>query len=139
MLTINDFGDEQVRVPIGAIRKAIDNAEYSGHPRFRLGAVIFKGSQIISEGTNDIRSFQAIPDRYVEYSHSLHAELAAILNAERSVKGFNLLVVRIDANGFLRMAKPCEWCSDSIKHFGIRNVYYSNDEGEIIKTRSKFL
>ena len=126
-------------LPVGVIRKAIENAEKSQHPKARVGAVVFKSSRILSEGMNDLRSFQAIPDHYTKYSHSLHAEIAAILNAEKRVKGYNILVIRIDLQGNLKLAKPCEWCSESIRHFGLKNVYYSTDSGEIVKSRAKSL
>lgn len=131
--------EQVLALPAGVVKKAIENAEDSRHPKFFLGAVVFKGSRVFGDGRNDIRSFSAIPDRYVEYSHSLHAELAAILNCKSDISGASILVIREDKNGELKNARPCEWCTETLKHFDVKDVYYTNDEGEIVKERVRDL
>lgn len=52
---------------------------------------------------------------------------------EGNVLNYHLLVVRIDAEGRLRNSKPCAECIGFMRRFGgIKNVYYSNDQGELV-------
>jgi hypothetical protein len=46
-----------------------------------------------------------------------------------------ILVIRVDKDGLLKNSRPCNHCVESLKMFGIRNIYYSNDHGQIIKER----
>lgn len=41
----------------------------------------------------------------------------------------------MDKDGLLKNSRPCNHCVESLKMFGIRNIYYSNDHGQIIKER----
>lgn len=54
----------------------------------------------------------------------------------------DLWVIRISADGKLKNSYPCNNCLHKMKECGIRRVYYSNDQGEIIcqkLTDMKFL
>jgi len=46
-----------------------------------------------------------------------------------------ILVVRVAKDGSLRNSRPCNHCLETMKLFGIKNVYYSNDDGTIGKER----
>ena len=120
----------------GIIKRCLEECEKSTY-RFRIGAVIFKGSRIISSGHNDIRSTSQIKDKYKKFENSLHAEQAALMNIDWSkVKGCSILVIKISSSkGILSMAKPCKICQKLLTHIGIHNVYYSNEKGEIIKSK----
>lgn len=52
----------------------------------------------------------------------------AILKARRELKGSSILVVRINKNNKLRLAKPCIDCMKYIEYVGIRKVFYSLSE-----------
>lgn len=66
----------------------------------------------------------------INYEHSVHAEVAAILNLPRNVniRKVKLIIVRKD----MKLSKPCNICANVIKSSGIRNVYYS-DNGVLVK------
>jgi hypothetical protein len=52
----------------------------------------------------------------------------------KRVKKVNLLVIRIDKNNKLQMAKPCLQCLTTIKKMNIiKNIYYSTGNGDEIK------
>ena len=52
----------------------------------------------------------------------------------KRVKKVNLLVIRIDKNNKLQMAKPCSHCLETIKQLNIiKNIYYSTGNGDEIK------
>lgn len=44
-----------------------------------------------------------------------------------------LIVIRVNNQGSLKGSKPCSHCLESIKMFGIKKIYYSTDDGEILK------
>lgn len=115
----------------GVIKEAIYQAELSKY-RFRVGAVIFKGSRIISSGHNGVRS-SSIHPAYKEYPNSLHAEQAALLNLDwSSLSRVSILIVRINPSGELRLAQPCPMCSKLLDYIGIKRIYYSTQTGEIV-------
>ena len=116
---------------IGVIRLAIEEASKSTH-KHRVAAVVFKGNRIISSGHNAVRANKINP-KYKVYNEALHAEQAALLNLDWSkLRGYSILVVRVNGSGKLIMSKPCSVCEKLLRHIGIKNVYYSNENGEII-------
>lgn len=99
---------------------------------YKIGAVVFKGKRIFGSGHNGIRS-SAISMKYKNWEESLHAEQAALLNLDwNKLKGCSILVYRTNRLGKVGMAKPCPMCSKLIKYVGIKNIYYSNERGEIV-------
>lgn len=120
---------------VGVIKRCIEEANKSTY-RFHIGCVIFKGNRIISSGHNYIRSCSSISAKHRAWENSLHAEQAAIINAgdKNKLKGCSILVMKVSkTNGYLSNAKPCPYCQASIDYVGIKNVYYTNEEGEIVK------
>lgn len=120
----------------GVYKRAICEAENSEHPVYRIGAVIFKSSKIFSSGCNSFRS-SCIPEKYRKFSHTLHAEQAAIHNAQNweVLKGASILVIRINNSGNISRGYPCSYCYNSIKHVGIKNIFYSDRDGTIKRER----
>lgn len=118
------------------LKLALEEAELSTY-RFRIGAVIFKGSRIIASGHNGIRSSRIHP-LHKHYNNSLHAEQDAILNVKdwSTLKGYSILVIKISkTKGILSMARPCEMCQQLLKHVGIKTMYFSNELGEIVSEK----
>lgn len=116
---------------VAILKLAIEQAEKSEH-NYRVGAVIFKGKKIVGYGYNQVRSCSRIPERYRKHRNSVHAEQIAILNSKRDISGHDILVIRISRKGKLLLARPCEYCMASIDHVGIKNIYYSNELGELV-------
>jgi len=109
------------------INLAIQEAEKSTH-KHKMGAIIFKGKIIVSKGYNhSSKSVKSITKEFCNRPGVIHAEVAAILSAKKDLKGYNILVVRINNNGALRLAKPCRYCVGYLKFVGIRHIYYSTN------------
>ena len=107
-------------------------AETSTCRDYRHGAVLVKGSKIISSCKNENRHVKfgrRFRRRDCGYA-TQHAELGCILGIDRTVTtGATLYVVRIGKAGDYRLSKPCDMCQQVIKHVGIKKVYYSiNDK-----------
>lgn len=80
----------------------------------------------------------------------IHAEHDAInklkpLKKTKHLQNVNMLVVRISKNNKLQSSKPCANCIEHIKKlpekkgYRIKNIYYSNEQGEIVKSNLKML
>lgn len=118
---------------VGVFNRCVEEANKSNY-EVRLGAVIFKGSKIISSGHNYIRSCSSVHSRYRKWMNSLHAEVDAIINAGdvSKLKGASILVMKVSKKyGKLSNGNPCPWCKLLIKNSGIKTIYYSNKFGEI--------
>jgi len=46
-----------------------------------------------------------------------------------------MVVIRINTKNELVNSKPCENCIYYLRLYGIKNVYYSNENGEIVKEK----
>ena len=112
------------------IHYATKVAYESRFKRARVGAVILRGSRIISSGCNRIGYTSLLRNR--NYPESVHAEQAAIIKLlrrnSRSLIGSTMYVSRISSSGHVRLAKPCEVCMKIIESVGIRKVIYTTNE-----------
>jgi len=100
----------------------------------RLAAALVHKNSIISIGINKKKTHPFMRD-YGKNDEAiyLHAEIDCIVNALRHVSAddiskYSLYVLRAKKNGN-GMAKPCEGCQRAIAQFGIKDVYYTTDEG----------
>lgn len=115
------------------LQKALATAKNSEMERGKVGAVLFTNSghvitfanNVYYDGDTDKRSIHA-----EEYCLSKAIKLRAISR----FKGLNLLVVRYKtSNDRLAMARPCLKCAKLLTRFPEIKVYYSNENGEVVK------
>ena len=101
--------------------------ERSEDPCCKVGACIVKDNKIISTGYNGMpsRSEHGIypwtkgntdPTKN-KYFYVVHAELNAILNSEKSLKGATLYVTKF----------PCNECAKAIIQSGISEIIFTDD------------
>jgi len=69
---------------------------------------------------------------------STHAEMSAIISLQGK-KADTLLVVRVGKDGTLRDSKPCKYCYEFILRSGIKKIYYSTNDQEIVYTKTCML
>jgi hypothetical protein len=78
-------------------------------------------------------------------SNSIHAEQDAIrklkpLRRKRHLEPIHMLVIRISGTNKIQSSKPCAKCVKTMSilpqtmGYKLKNIYYSNADGEIIKT-----
>lgn len=108
---------------------AISQAEKSNHEYYKHGAISILGNKIMTKGYNKSLVKDVI-------FNSLHAEMSVIqqlkrlrLN-EKERKKINVVVIRVNKCGELKMSKPCQNCQNIMKDFGIKKCYFSNDLGK---------
>jgi len=81
---------------------------------------------------------------------SVHAEYDAIskllpLKKKKKLESIDILVIRVSRINTIQMSKPCYNCIQTMKilpekkGYKINNIYYSNNEGDIVKTNIKCL
>lgn len=110
----------------------------SEFPRVHIGCVITNGNhRIISSGCNSTKSHplqkKYNKERFEEDTqHSLHAEVDALLPLFKEDIDFSkveLYTYRELADGTMAMSRPCPSCMKLIKDLGIRNIYYTTQDG----------
>jgi len=90
------------------------------------GAVIVYKNKIIATGFNYICD-------YLHDNYSIHAEVSAInklLYNKKLLELCDIYVVRIAPaiyNNCLKNSKPCKSCTNIIKKYNLRNIYYSTN------------
>ena len=123
-------------------------AEKSDYERFKLGCVITYKHTIIGRGRNGNKShpmqrkynrrFRKFNCTRGQYIHdAVHAEIAAIANIPyvvgkdvdwSKVKVFVYRICNGKELGYGN-AKPCPACMNAIRELGIKNVYFTDDDG----------
>lgn len=113
-------------------------SEMSDFPRVAVGAVAVCGHHVISSGCNTQKT-APIQKKYNAYRfsedtrHCIHAEIACLkpLIGRKDIefKHVDLYVYRSSKKGLPMLARPCPSCMKLITDLGIRNIYYSNNNG----------
>lgn len=110
---------------------------------FKLCAIALNGSRVMSVGYNRQKTDSWVagltraakidkmyPSSRTPYiSCFIHAETSALKQLRGDAD--TLVVLRIDLNGNLTMAKPCNVCMEAIRQSAIKRVYYSDKQGDI--------
>lgn len=119
-------------VPPKALLAAYEAAKATpGIKRYRLGACLFNSKGHIVNAKGNSRKTHPFLARYTSFPF-YHAESYCILsNGLDRCRNLSLLVLRVNCEGDLTMARPCEVCSLLIKEVGIRQVFYTNWNGDI--------
>ena len=105
---------------------------------FYKGRGDMKKVRILSYGTNKMGDSDGI-------TPGIHAECDAIeklvpLKKKKKLENINLLVIRVSGKNKLQSSKPCGNCIYKMKilpekkGYKIKNIYYSDSDGSIVKT-----
>ena len=118
--------------------KARQIANISDYNRIHVGCVAVYHGQIIGIGcnTNKTHPAQKFYNRYREPSDTmlpkLHAEISCISqikNLDINFSKVKLYIYRIRKDQPFGLARPCPSCMAAIKDLGIRDVYYTTNDG----------
>lgn len=114
------------------LRRVVTLAESNEHyPKFRLGAILYKGGSTLSTGMSRILT----EPRLVEEGSgllrriSVHAEIDALRQCGDPV-GSTIYVARIGRNGQVGLSKPCSQCEDELTRAGVKKVIYTINDRE---------
>jgi hypothetical protein len=110
---------------------------------FYKGKGDMKKARILSYGFNKMGDSEGLQP-------GIHAEYDAIrkllpLRRKKRLVSINILVIRVSGKNKLQSSKPCVNCINTMKTlppklgYKIEDIYYSSDNGEIIKSSIKNL
>ena len=109
--------------------------EISGHPEFSTNgylhwSFIVQNNKIIGKGKNKIgksrfTGFGYSPLSKIHSEVDVYCKVKGILNREN----FNILNIRLNKLGQLRLSKPCPCCTRFLIFMGCTVVYYTTDNG----------
>lgn len=127
MEVISNMYNHRFEEPIRLLKKiAIESIVYYKH-----AAALMSGDTIYSSGANKFVKEIKMNDQ--TYYKTMHAEITVFEKLpKKKVRGMDILVIRINKNLALRNSRPCNQCIDKLSKLGIRKVYYSNEEGNIV-------
>lgn len=100
---------------------------------FRHFTFIVRKNKVLSMGWN--KGFKTHPSaKKLGYKFSgIHSELDAFQNLTYQYKQLihkcNIVNIRINNFGQIRLSKPCRHCEPWLKALNARNIYYSTNEG----------
>lgn len=117
---------------------------YAGDPYERLKVVsfiIYKG-KIVNFGVNSSKTSplqfyyrQRTPLSTIEnFLDKEHAEINCLRRTylgEFDLKKVEFVIISKRKNGAYRLARPCCTCLAALKDYGIKNIYYTTNEGNI--------
>ena len=92
-------------------------------------------------GINNENKTHSISYRHGRVTRSLHSEMHALQkfgakfagNAKYIISSCDMYNIRIDRNFQMKISKPCPSCQNLLNTTDIKNIYYTNNNGEFIK------
>lgn len=130
--------------------KARQVASISDYNKTHVGCVAVYQGQVIGLGCNCNKTHptQKKYDRYrnlhsigIEPLHKLHSEINCINQIKHLDINFSkvkLYIYRIRKDQPFGLARPCPSCMAAIKDLGIRDIYYTTDDGYAYEKLEKF-
>jgi len=109
---------------------------YSKEKKQSHVAFLLSGKKIISIGCNDYNHHSLNGKRI----SSLHAEIKCLnyyFKSHSKIKknNYKFFVFNVNSSGKLKNSSPCYYCAQELLKKGFTKVYFSNDEGDIIKKK----
>ncbi len=96
-------------------------------------ALIVKGGAILSVGFNKSKRNSHVKIHNYPHFCGTHSELDACIKAiskTNSIDGCTAYVLRVLKDGkTIEMSKPCEYCEQVLRSYGIKKVYYTTYNG----------
>lgn len=121
--------------------KAKHISEISDYKRVHVGCIAVYQGNVIGIGCNTNKThpkqkyynkFRGIVTDNAKYAPKLHAEISclnSIKHLDIQFSKVKLYVYRTRIDMEHGMARPCPACMAAIKDYGIKNVYYTTDDG----------
>ena len=114
---------------------AVETAK-SSPSRRRVGAVLLRKSKLVSTAVNLEQKSHPLQAKLAEKvglgeKIYLHSEIHALIKAKEDAD--TIIVARVNTQDKLRMAKPCPICALALEQSGVKNIYYSTNEGFMYK------
>ena len=141
---------ERELITLNSITKRFFNiakeiSKLSTFHRSHIGCVVVEGRHIIATGCNEPTE-SYIQRKYNKYRNfdadkypaCVHAEIKALhtVMSKRNVDWDNVSIYTYrEANGQRSCSRPCAACEKLIKDLGIKNIYYTDWDGNYCKEK----
>lgn len=111
---------------------------WSEEPREQVGSVIVLRNEVIATGynrrkTNPLQYYFAnmVGRPQAIYPHAEIAALHRVKQANCYQNDFHLMKIYVyrETKHGIAMARPCEICMAAIKHFGLKHIFYTTNDG----------
>lgn len=128
-------------------KKARQVALISDYQKVHIGCVaVYQGNIIsIACNTNKTHPMQKYYNRYREESDAMIPKLHAEINCLNQLKHLNinfskvkLYIYRIRNDRPYGMARPCPSCMAAIRDLGIKDIYYTTNDGYVYERIEKY-
>lgn len=138
MITIMDYKYFQ---------KAREVASISDYKHQRVGCIAIHQGQVIGEGCNCNKThpMQLFYNKYRLHESYMLPKLHAEINCINKIKNLHinfskvrLYIYRIRKDQPFGIARPCPSCMAAIRDLGIRNIYYTTNEGYVYEKLEKY-
>jgi deoxycytidylate deaminase len=119
---------------IHILKKNASNSEIS----YKHAAAIINGTELCAVNVNKYIGSHLVYNIYgkdIVYHKTIHAEINVIGNSpgpKKNLKGLDIIVIRTNSHGVLCNSRPCNNCINKMNKIGIRKVYYSTQDGNIV-------
>lgn len=130
----NTLGKKSLQEQLEILTKMASNSTIY----YKHAAALISGNMIYSAGINKFIKQSKIPS----LRKTIHAEINVFENfPKKNIKGLvlDILVIRINKNHILKNSRPCNQCIEKLQKIGIRKVYYSDDNGNIISEHVQYM
>lgn len=118
----------------------------SDYKKVHIGCVAIYHGSIIGIGcnTNKTHPMQKYYNRFREHSDKLLPKLHAEMNCLNSIRTLNinfsrvkLYIYRIRNDQPFGLSRPCPSCMAAIKDLGIKDIYYTSNDGYVYERIEK--
>ena len=127
--------------------KARQIANVSDFPRVHVGCVAVYQGQVIGIGCNCNKTHptQKYYNRFRKYTDDMLPKLHAEISCINSIKSLDvnfskvkLYIYRIGKDRPFGIARPCPSCMAAIQDLGIRDIYYTTNDGYVYEKMEKY-
>ena len=110
------------------------NVASSSLSKKKVGAVLLNKNKVVTTGVNKDRKSHPLQAKFAEMAGLydkiyLHAEISALVKCRTDAD--TIVVARLggDEQNEMRNSKPCKICQLALEEVGIKNVYFTTDDG----------
>lgn len=113
------------------LQLAIETAKSSPSKK-KVGAVLLRKNKVIATAVNLEKKTHPLQAKFAQRvglveKIYLHAEVSALIKAREDAD--TIVVARVNNQNKLRNSCPCKVCALALEEAGVKNIYYSTDDG----------
>lgn len=117
------------------LQLAIETAKSSPSKK-KVGCVLLKKNKVIATAVNLEKKSHPLQAKFARRvglgpKIFLHSEISALIKAREDAD--TIVVARVNPQNKLRNSCPCKICSLALEEFGVKNIWYSTDDGFVYK------